>query len=73
MKERPILVAVIGYMIGILWGLYFRFSIVLCYILVLAIYCIYIKFFSIHKKHKFKLISFNRYRRYLNLFINQKF
>lgn len=72
MKERPILVAVIGYMIGILWGLYFSFSIVLCYILILAIYYIVNKFFKFHKKHKFKLLSFNRYSRYLKLFVNSK-
>ena len=72
MKERPILVAVIGYIIGILWGLYFRFSIVLCYILMLAIYYISKKLFKFHKKHKFKLLSFSRYSRYLKLIINSK-
>lgn len=72
MKQRPILVAVIGYMIGILWGLYFRFSIVLCYILILATYYILKKFFRFKRKHRFKLLSFRRYSRYLKLIINVK-
>lgn len=72
MKQRPILVAVIGYIIGILGGLYFRFSIVLCYILLLAIFIIQRKIFFTPKKRKFKLISLKRYSRYLKLFINRK-
>lgn len=40
MKQRPILVAVIGYIIGILWGLYLQFSIVPFYILTYATYII---------------------------------
>lgn len=72
MKQRPILVAVIGYIIGILWGLYFRFSIVLFYIPILAIYFIYQKYFKIPKKRQFKLLSWNRYNRYLKLIINRK-
>ena len=32
--KRPIVVMVIGYIIGIIWGLYFNFSIVLFYILI---------------------------------------
>lgn len=72
MKQRPILVAVIGYMIGILWGLYFRFSIVLCYILILATYYSLKKFFKFQKEHHFKLLSFRRYSRYLKLVINTK-
>lgn len=71
MKQRPILVAVIGYIIGILWGLYFRFSIVLSYILMLATYYVY-KNFKIHKKHKFKLLSCKRYSRYIKLIIDSK-
>lgn len=72
MKERPILVAVIGYIIGILWGLYFRFSIVLFDIPILATYFIYQKYFKIHKNHQFKLLSWSRYSRYLKLIINTK-
>ena len=40
MKERPILIAVIGYIIGILWGLYFNFSVAFLYIFIAAIYFI---------------------------------
>lgn len=72
MKQRPILVAVIGYMIGILWGLYFTFSIVLCYILILATYYILKKFFKFQKERHFKLLSFHRYNRYLKLIIDAK-
>lgn len=72
MKQRPILVAVIGYMIGILWGLYFRFSIVLSYILILATYYMLKKFFEFQKERHFKLLSFHRYSRYLKLIINTK-
>ena len=72
MKERPILVAVIGYIIGILWGLYLRFSIVLFYILILATYYIIKKILEFKKKRKFKLISVKRYSRYLKLIINSK-
>lgn len=69
MKERPILVAVIGYLIGILWGLYFKFSIVPYCILIIATYYIAKK---IPRRKKFKLISFHRYGRYLKLLINTK-
>ncbi len=72
MKQRPILVALIGYMIGILWGLYFRFSMVLCYILILATYYIFRYFFRFQKKHKFKLFSFRRYCKYLKLIVDRK-
>ena len=36
--KRPIVVIAIGYCIGIIWGLYFRFSIVLLYILIAFLY-----------------------------------
>lgn len=72
MKQRPILVAVIGYMIGILWGLYFKFSIVLCYILILATYYSLKKFFHFRKKREFKLLSIARYSKYLKLIVNAK-
>lgn len=72
MKERPILVAVIGYIIGILWGLYFEFSIVLCYTLLLATYYIFKKILKSKKRRKFKLLSFSRHSRYLKLMIDSK-
>lgn len=72
MKQRPVLIALIGYIIGILWGLYFSFSIVLFYILIGAIYFIYHKKIKSEKKRKFKLLSFQRYRRYLKFMFNGK-
>ena len=71
MKERPILIAVIGYIIGIWWGLYLKISIVPFYILLIAIYLIY-KIFSNNRQKQFKLLSFSRYSKYLKLIINKK-
>ena len=72
MKQRPILVAVIGYIIGILWGLYFEFSIVPCYILIFATYYILKKLLCFPKKHQFKLLSWSRYYKYVKLVIPAK-
>ncbi len=72
MKERPILVAGIGYIIGILWGLYFTFSIVLCYILFLSSYFLIRKFLKKEKNKTFKLLSWTRYRRYLKILFDRK-
>lgn len=63
------MIAVTGYIIGILWGLYFNFSIVLLYILIIAIFFIKRK---ITKKKKFKITSVLRYLKYLKLFLNKK-
>ena len=63
--KRPILIVAIGYIIGILWGLYFKFSIVLLYIFLATIYVFIRLFFN--QKRKFKLLSFRRYLRYLKL------
>lgn len=62
--NRPIFIIVIGYIIGILWGLYLQISIVPFYFLLLAIYII-IKL-PYHKK-KFKIFSIKRYFRYIKL------
>ena len=70
MNKRPILVATIGYILGILWGLYFNFSIVLLHFHIVAIYAIIKRF--LNKKRRFKLISVKRYIRYLKLFLNKK-
>ncbi len=48
--NRPILIALIGYIIGILWGLYFKISVVLLFIVLWSMYFIlkknkYIKIF----------------------------
>ena len=72
MKQRPILVAVIGYIMGIIWGLYFKFSIVPFYILICATYYLFSKTLKTKKKRKFNLLSYKHYSRYLKLFINKK-
>lgn len=78
--KRPFLVAVIGYIIGIIWGLYFQFSIVLLYIFITAIYLI-VKFLiknnnqieksynNLPSKAKLNLFSLKRYFRYLKIVI----
>ena len=80
MKERPALIAVIGYMIGILWGLYFNFSIALLYIFIAVIYFIKRKTDKedlnqkeeIKIKSKLNILSITRYFKYFKLFLNRK-
>lgn len=67
--KRPILIAVIGYIIGIIVGLYFKISIVSFYILLIAIYSIY-KCFIKQQKRKFKLLSIKRYLKYIKIYVN---
>ena len=79
---RPILVVIIGYILGIIWGLYFKISIVYFYIFIIAIYFlfkIFLKsiFFNkslVHKEKskKLKLFSIKRYFRYIKLILNLK-
>lgn len=70
--KRPILVIVIGYIIGIIMGLYKNISIVPLYIFLAIIYFIYKKInLSKNKKLKFKLLSFKRYFRYIKLVISK--
>ena len=85
---RPILIVVIGYILGIIWGLYFKFSIVLLYIFIITVYflfrLIYLKsnFFKQNsnnkllvdkvKSKKLKLFSIKRYFRYIKLILNLK-
>ena len=71
MNKRPVVIILVGYIIGILWGLYFNFSIVPFYIATTSIYVILNKVEK-NKKRKLKLISLKRYMRYIKLFINQK-
>lgn len=71
MKERPALVAVIGYMIGILWGLYFNFSIALLYIFMTVIIWIF-KSFNVKRNSELDIFSIKRYFKYFKLFFNQK-
>ena len=67
LENRPIVAITIGYLIGIIMGLYFNYSIVLLY---LPFYL-----YLILKKppiKKFKLISIKRYFRYVKIFLNKK-
>lgn len=67
LENRPIVVIAIGYIIGIIIGLYFKFSIVLLYFIIFFIY-------SILKKpniKKFKLISAKRYFRYIKIIVSK--
>lgn len=69
--KRPILIAVIGYIIGIIVGLYFKISIVPFYIPVIATYFIY-KFCNKKQTKKFQLLSIKRYLRYIKIYLNSK-
>ena len=61
--KRPILIIAIGYIIGILGGLYLEKSIVL------FLSCIAIIIFIIKRKKSWKI---GRYKRYIKLYINNK-
>ena len=67
--KRPILVAVIGYIVGILWGLYFEISIVSFYVIIAVGYLLIkrIQKKKGKKKNKFELMSLKRYYRYIKL------
>ncbi len=71
---RPILIVVIGYIIGIIWGLYFKFSIAFFYIFMTTIYLIIKKLRPKAKipSKKLKLFSIKRYLRYIKLILNSK-
>ena len=64
LEKRKILTITLGYIIGIIWGLYCKNTIALFYFLVLAIYFI-IRKIKKEKIKKFKLFSLKRYSRYL--------
>ena len=68
--KRPVLVAVIGYIIGIIMGLYFKISIVFFYAIITAIYIILRTIKT--KNKKFHFLSPKRYLRYIKLIINKK-
>ena len=63
LENRPIVAITIGYILGIIMGLYCKISIVFLYTFFLFIYLILKKS---HKK-QFKLISIKRYSRYLKI------
>lgn len=64
--NRPIFIVVIGYIIGIIWGLYLQISIVSFYFL-LVIFYIIIKL--PYSKKRFRIFSIKRYFRYIKLII----
>jgi len=62
--NRPIFIVVIGYIIGIIWGLYLKVSIVPFYIFLLTIYIIIKLPYS---KKRFRIFAIKRYFRYIKL------
>ena len=68
-ENRPIVAISIGYIIGIIMGLYCKISIVFLYLIFFIIYIIVRK--KPHNK-KFKLISFRRYFRYVKIIFSKK-
>ena len=67
--KRPIVIIAIGYIIGILWGLYLQFSIVPFYILIIIIYHI---LSCISYKRRPIVWNYFRYIRYIKLYINKQ-
>ena len=65
--KRQLLVFCIGYIIGIIWGLYCKCSIALLYLLIISTYY-FINFYS-RIRTEFKLISVKRYIRYAKIFL----
>ena len=63
--KRIVTVVAIGYIIGILWGLYCNCNIAFMYVAIFGIYLIAKLIFSYQKE--FKLFSIKRYSRYLKL------
>lgn len=65
--KRPLLVLAVGYIIGIVWGLYCNCSIALLYVILFPI-CYIIKVL-LRSKKQFKMFSIKRYFRYLKLIL----
>lgn len=65
--KRPVLMAAIGYIIGIIEGLYLHISIVPLYVCIAAIYSLI--HILVHSR-KFNLWKITRYFRYIKLYIN---
>lgn len=71
-KNRPIVVATLGYIIGIIWGLYFNINIVSFYALI-SIFLIVANLIKKNKrKRKFKFISIQKIFRYIKLILDFK-
>ena len=70
-KNRPIVVATLGYIIGIIWGLYLKINIVSFYIVIYLILMI-ARLRKNKEKAKFKFISIRKIFRYIKLIFNFK-
>ena len=72
--KRPIFVAIIGYILGIIVGLYLHISIVPFCIILIAMYMIHknINYNNNQRNNKLKMFAIKRYFRYLKIFINAK-
>ena len=71
-KNRPIVVATLGYIIGIIWGLYFKINIVLIYAIIAIILKVAKKIRKGKTKGKFKFISIQKILRYIKLILDLK-
>lgn len=71
-KNRPIVVATLGYIIGIIWGLYLNINIVLIYVLLALITIVANQFKENKPKGKFKFISIQKILRYIKLILDFK-
>ena len=67
--KRPIVIIAVGYIIGILEGLYLHFSIVFFYALIAIIYLI---FKCIRYKKRPIIWNYSRYIRYIKLYVNKQ-
>ena len=74
LENRIILTTLIGWCLGIIWGLYFNYSIALFYFIIFMIYLIFNRRCNIseNRNSKFKLISFKRYFRYVKIVFSKK-
>jgi len=71
-KNRPIVVATLGYCIGIIWGLYFEKNIVSFYALMLIVLIIAKLIKKRQNKGKFKFISIRKILRYIKIILDFK-
>lgn len=70
--KRPILIALIGYIIGIIWGLYFNISIAFCYPILIILY-ILIQNIKLNSTRNTKIFYFIKKKlRILKFFIHNK-
>lgn len=66
--NRPVIVISIGYIIGIIWGLYFKISIVFLFAIIVLIYLL---INTEYPTKRFKLLSVKRYCRYIKIYITK--